>query len=259
MSAPLVTLLTDFGTEDPYVGVMKGVMLARCPELRFVDLSHSIPPQDVELGGFWLERCRHWFPPGTIHLAVVDPGVGTQRSAVVARIDNQIFVGPHAGLLDRTLRVATSAELYVLQPEPLGLVLHSSTFHGRDLFGPVAAELAAGRLLPHQVGVPCQPSRACNISVAPPTPEGSVVFVDHFGNLVSDIDRTHLNSGHYHEVSLLDRCIPLCHTYADVAPGQLLALVSSFDTIEVAQRNGHAAHTLGVGRGTAIRLRTANP
>ena len=144
MQEPLVTLLSDFGTRDGYVGAMKGVILSRAPRARVVDLTHDIAPQDVRAGARALRQAVPWFPSGTIHVAVVDPGVGTSRRPLLVRSQGQLLVGPDNGLL--SLAAATDAEAWVLDRPELFLDELSATFHGRDVFASVAGHLAAGRL-----------------------------------------------------------------------------------------------------------------
>ncbi|HEX7669082.1 MAG TPA: SAM-dependent chlorinase/fluorinase, partial [Polyangiaceae bacterium] len=191
MSRPVIVLLTDFGTVDPFVGVMKGAVLTRCPEATLVDLSHEVPPQAVSEGAFLLERCFRGFPEGSIFVAVVDPGVGTERRALVVSAHRRSFVGPDNGLLAATASLDPEAQAFVIDPNRLGLVVPSHTFHGRDVFAPVAAELAAGRLAAADVGVrtldlspddrPVSVRRVDRV-------EGVVVTVDRFGNLITNID-----------------------------------------------------------------------
>jgi S-adenosylmethionine hydrolase len=255
----LVTLLTDFGTDDPFVGVMKGVILGRCPELRIVDITHAIAPQRVDQAAFWLEKSYPWFPPGTVHLAVVDPGVGTPRAALVACAKQHVFVGPDNGLFTGVLRGDASVRVHRIDPVKLGLSVSSQTFHGRDLFAPVVAEIASGRLPWHAVGPPHE--RPLELDWPEPHCEsgnvrGRVVTIDRFGNLITDIDRGLLVKFSAAVVEVAATTCPLRGTYGDVASGELVAVMGSFDTLEIACRDGSAQSLLQAGPGTAVIVRS---
>ncbi len=258
----IVTLLTDFGTREPFVGVMKGVLLARHPEARLVDLTHEIAPQRVCDGAFWLGLAYPWFAAGTVHLAVVDPGVGSERRALVARADGQLFVAPDNGLLERVRKTAGSFEARAVEPSALGLEVPARTFHGRDLFAPVAGELAAGRLAFEAVGIVVEPL-ATNLLPEPRvsaesggggSAEGEVVLVDHFGNLVTNLEGPALTAIAGARIRLLEREIRLVGTYAELAEGECGALVGSFGQLEVVARDARAATRLGAGPGARVRL-----
>ncbi|MFC1642817.1 S-adenosyl-l-methionine hydroxide adenosyltransferase family protein, partial [Myxococcota bacterium] len=254
----IITLLTDFGIRDPFVGVVKGVLLSRCPTAQLVDLTHGITPQQVDEAGFWLSSCYRWFPPGTVHLAVVDPGVGGARSGLVVGTREHVFVGPDNGLFGRVLAAGTRARAHQIELERLRLPRPSCTFHGRDLFAPVAAEIVAGRLSWDAVG----PIRGDWVALPDSRPRrlgaevhGVVVTVDHFGNLITDIEE-HLLAGIDRPIVLVAGvACPLRTTYSDVAPGELVAMPGSFGTLEVARREGSAALALGLGRGTTVIVR----
>ena len=187
----IITLLTDFGTRDPFVGVLKGVILGRCPTAQLVDLTHAIAPQQLDEANFWLSRCFPWFPPGTLHLAVVDPGVGSGRAGLVVGAHGHLFVGPDNGLFGGVLAADPTACAYQIDVERLRLPKPSRTFHGRDVFAPVAAEIVAGRLSwdlagpPHTecVVLPCARAQRLGAEV-----HGAVTAVDHFGNLITNIE-----------------------------------------------------------------------
>lgn len=254
----IITLLTDFGTADPFVGVMKGVILARFSRAVVVDLCHEILPQDVAQGAFWLSRSYRWFSPGTVHLAVVDPGVGSDRDPIAFAFDDHWFVMPDNGLADATIGRRSSIEARRIRFEALGLPQPSRTFHGRDVFAPAAAELASGRIGLEALGdamelrprLEREPPRA-----APSHIEGEVISVDHFGNLISDIDAELMNSFDAPVVSIGDRTLRVVGTYADAEVGACVALVGSFGTLEVAVRDGNASRTLGLGRGAPLFVR----
>lgn len=271
----VVTLTTDFGLEDPFVGVMKGRIVARFPAARIIDVTHAIAPQRPAEAGFWLSRCFEYFPAGTVHVAVVDPGVGTARRILCVIACGHALLAPDNGLLTPILVRAADAEVFdVAAPglAALGIRRVSATFHGRDIFAPIAAELAAGRIAPSGLGdrlprvaAPQGPdAQAVSAPEAPPLASadssaacglsGSVVTIDHFGNLITDIDAARLASFREARVSIAGRTVPLRRTYGDARPGELLALVNSFDVLEIAEAQGSAAATLGVGRGAAVRV-----
>jgi hypothetical protein len=254
----IITLLTDFGTRDPFVGVMKGVILGRCPAARIVDLSHEVPPQQVPEGAFWLAKVFVWFPSATLHLVVVDPGVGTRRAALVAQACGHLFVAPDNGILAPALARDPHSRAHRIDPELLGLSVPSRTFHGRDVFAPVAAEILAGRLEWDAVGppqtelvpLPTVPARRQGAEV-----RGTVVTVDHFGNLITNIEAEDLADIDDAVVSLETASCPLRGTYGEVSSGELVALVGSFGTLEVALRDGNAERITGLTRGARVVVR----
>lgn len=245
----LITLLTDFGTADGYVAEMKGVLLSTNPMARLVDATHDVPPQDVELARLTLARYWRRFPAGTVHLVVVDPGVGTSRRALAVRSQGMFLVGPDNGVLSPAL-LMPDAKVVEL-PIPAGA---SATFHGRDVFAPAAARLAAGSPL-EALG------SACGEWVIRRTPdvrrtaegdlEGEVIAVDRFGSLI-----TNLLSTRPGVVQVAGRLLALRRSYADADPGGdgLVALTGSSGLIEIAVRNGSASRLLGIGRGARVVL-----
>lgn len=245
----VITLTTDFGTADGYVGEMKGVLSSSAPGVSLVDLSHDIEPQDVDSARLLVDRCWDRFPPGTVHLVVVDPGVGSTRGAIAVECRQRFFVGPDNGVLSSALSQPDAR--VVLLPVPADA---SATFHGRDVFAPAAARLATGADL-SSLGVPF----ASPLVHADPEPLvlpngtvfGEVMHADRYGNAVTNI-RTPVLSGATVEVA--GRVLPLLRTYADVAPGHPLALVGSGGRLEIAVRNGHATRALGLARGGQVVL-----
>ncbi|MHB2015760.1 MAG: SAM hydrolase/SAM-dependent halogenase family protein [Candidatus Xenobia bacterium] len=244
-----VALLTDFGLRDAYVGVMKAVIYGICPQVDFIDLCHEVPPQDVLGGAFVLGTSTRWFPPGTIFVAVVDPGVGTERRAIVVETEMHRFVGPDNGLftwpLRQAKRVIEATEPRFWNPEV------SRTFHGRDVFAPLAGHLACGVDTaqmgsaiqdPVQLTVP-QPHRDAGTLI------GQVLTLDRFGNLITNIERT---PGKRVRVGRIE--IPIVETFGSVKAGGLLALWGSSGHLEVAVNSGDAARVLGAGRGTAVTV-----
>jgi S-adenosyl-L-methionine hydrolase (adenosine-forming) len=255
MPSGIVTLLSDFGTKDPFVGVMKGVISSRFPQATLIDLAHGVAAQDVVEGAFWLERTFRWFPAGTVHLAVVDPGVGSSRAAIALFAHGHFFVGPDNGLL---AGVADGGEARELDPDALDVVDPSPTFHGRDVFAPAAAELARGRPF-SELGAPAR--LAVGRLVPLPRSEGAVVHgvvvsIDRFGNAITNIGRDLVPARarvRAHETDL-----PLVGTYSDLEPGSAGAVLSSFDTVEIACRDGDAASVLRLARGSAVTVMPAD-
>ncbi|MGH8218919.1 MAG: SAM hydrolase/SAM-dependent halogenase family protein [Steroidobacteraceae bacterium] len=256
----VVTLTTDFGLEDPFVGVMKGRILARFPAARLIDLTHAIAPQRPAEAGFWLSRCFEYFPEGTVHVAVVDPGVGTERAIVCAAARGHALIAPDNGLLAPVVARSAGVEVYELgtaRLAALGIREVSATFHGRDIFAPVAAELAAGRLAPAGLGER-RPGLAHPTDAPPAAPpagqpvSGRVVTIDHFGNLVTDIESGRLAGLRDPHATVGGRVVPCRRTYGEARPGELLALINSFDILEIAAAGGSAAATLGIGRGAPV-------
>lgn len=243
-----ITLLTDFGTADGYVAEMKGVLVSLAPKAQILDLSHDIPSHDVESGRLAVARYWRRFPVGTVHLVVVDPGVGSSRAAIAVRSDGRFLVGPDNGVLSPALLIPGARVVSLPVPPDA-----APTFHGRDVFVPAAAALAQGRGLESLGSAHIDP-------VIRRTPEvhrepdgwlrGEVIVIDRFGNAV-----TNLLSLHATEVRVGDRLVPLGATYADVEVGEPVALVGSSGLIEIAVREGDAAASLGLSRGTAVWLR----
>ena len=249
---PLITLLTDFGSADHYVAEMKGVLLSRAPGVTLVDVTHGITPGDVRSAAYILGRTWHRFPSSTIHMVVVDPGVGTSRGALAFTAHEHCFVGPDNGVFTPVLH-DTAVEAVVL-PTPENA---SPTFHGRDVFAPAAAALARGVAL-QALGESFagMPER---LAYTEPhyegkTVVGEVVYIDRFGSLVTNLTTELVPTYATLEVEDLDLG-PLRRTYNDVTAGGLLAYVGSGGAIEIAVRNGSAARRLGVGVGGRVRAR----
>jgi len=258
----IVTLTTDFATRDHYVAAMKGVILCRAPGVSLVDVTHDIARHDIAGGAFVIRQAFHWFPAGTIHLAVIDPGVGGPRRLVAARYADHFFVTPDNGLLSYIDRdFVRQAAHAISRPEWLPPDA-SATFHGRDILAPAAAHLAMGGTLAdfgppvHEIRLlDCTNARA----LADGTISGCVIHVDHFGNLVTNIRAGDLN-GNQAEVHMCGRTIgTLRRTYSDVASGDLLAMIGSSAYLEIAVNGGSAAATLNVARGERVFVRTMKP
>ena len=264
----IITLTTDFGSRDPYVGVMKGVILGINPEALLTDLTHEVEPQNILQAAFLLGKSCRFFPPQAIHLAVVDPGVGSERRAILLNTPRGWFLAPDNGVLSYVLmdggaqpvpreesRVCLPANYraYHLTRSPFWLHPVSSTFHGRDVFAPVAGRLSLGtpplKLGEEVATLTCLP-------VAPPAWEGDrlegrVVHVDRFGNLVTDVPARLLDQSQQIEVKIKGHGIQGLSSYYAQGEG-LLALVGSYDTLEIAAKNSSAAAELGGRIGDAV-------
>lgn len=243
----IITLLSDFGHKDPYVGIMKGVILGICPTARLVDLTHQVSPQDIQEGAFQLVGACRWFPEGTVHLAVVDPGVGSSRRGIAARGKRYFYVGPDNGLL--SLAWDQDEPVKVHQIEHYTLNKLSRTFHGRDMFAPVAAALANGVPLA-EIGAPLgDPVHL----VADDKPR--IVHIDNFGNLITNVRRSAVPD--LESVSVGWRNAPLKETFSGVAEGEILSYWGSLGLLEIAVNGGHAAEHTGIERGSEVRLHRA--
>jgi S-adenosylmethionine hydrolase len=255
----LITLLTDFGSRDAYVGIVKGVVLGICPGARIVDLTHEVPAQAVRLGALLLRSAVGYFPDGTVHLAVVDPGVGSARDPVVVVTPRAFLVGPDNGLLAPAAAALGAPVVRRLAREEFFRRPVSHTFHGRDVFAPVAAHLAAGTppdaLGPELPGL--QPLALPEPRVEPTAVHGEVIYVDRFGNLVTNIDAAALHAFRPQNLSVriaATMVSPLVSSYAAVAPGAPLVLIGSWGTLEVAVRDGNAAAALRAGIATLVTV-----
>lgn len=256
----VITITTDFGHKGPFAAVMKGVILSRFREACVVDLAHDIPAYWPHEAGFWISRSYRYFPAGTVHIAIVDPGVGTGREIIVVEHDRHLFMSPDNGLLASMLNAATDASVYQLRQtslRELHLPEPSVTFHGRDIFAPVAAEIAAGRLRPADVGTLTRqwtPAWIDEPTVYDERVSGVIVTLDAFGNLISNIDQSLVQSFKAPLVVLAGHKFALRPTYGSARPGDYLALINSFGVVEVARAEGSAAAGLGSGRGAPIMV-----
>jgi S-adenosylmethionine hydrolase len=257
----VITITTDFGHQGPFVGVMKGRILTRFPEARIVDLTHEIVVHWPAEAGFWLARSFEYFPPGTVHVAVIDPGVGTSRDIVAVTAHEHVFLAPDNGLLAPIVARHPDAAIIKLDSQQLGVLgIHrpSATFHGRDIFAPVAAELAAGRCLPvdlGQPGGPLVPSWVEDPTVDSAGVTGVVITIDHFGNLITNIDAPLMSRFRQPVIHAGAHTFPLLRTYGDVQPGDYLALINSFGVVEIARAEQSAAESLGLSRGAPVVVR----
>jgi S-adenosylmethionine hydrolase len=239
---------------------MKGVILERFPGARIVDLAHDIPAQWPPEAGFWVRRAYEYFPCGTVHLAIVDPGVGTERDILIVEHDRHIFMAPDNGLLAQLLDNAENSRVYKLDLSRLGkfgILSPSATFHGRDIFAPLAAELASGRTAPMHIGKLTHdwtPGWLDEPTVAANKVSGTIVTIDSFGNLISNIDAEQIAPIKQPLARIGGHELPLLQTYGRAAPGDYLALINSFGVIEVARAEGNAADSLGLERGAPISI-----
>lgn len=247
----LITLLTDFGTADGYVGEVKGVLLSLAPDATVVDITHEISPQDIDHARLTLARVWRRFPKDTVHVVVVDPGVGSMRAALAVSSDGRFLVGPDNGVLSPALLIGGVRAVELALPPGA-----SPTFHGRDVFAPAAAAIARGEPL-EALGVEAtrpllrrtpEPTRRADGAL-----EGEVIMIDRFGNAV-----TNLLAPRGGMVEVASRQIHVRRTYAEVATEMPVAVVGSSGLIEVAVRDGNASRTLGLERGSRVVLRTSS-
>ena len=262
----LITLTTDFGWREPFVGIMKGVMLSRAADLRFVDMAHEVSAFQPIEAGFWMSRALGYFPAGTLHMAVVDPGVGTPRDILVALAEGQALIAPDNGLLAPLSVRGRISRIIRVDPARLvqfGITDISATFHGRDVFAPLAAELASGRCMPDDLG-----AEVTSLSTRgwPATTvradggiEGVIVAADRFGNLISNIESGAVMALSTPTVVIAGLKLPLKRTYGEAAAGDYLGLINSFGVLEVARSRGSAAAGLDLGVGAAISAVPVDP
>jgi S-adenosylmethionine hydrolase len=260
MARPLIALLTDFGTSDHYVGAMKGVMLTICPDATLVDISHDVPPHDVLSGALELAACYRYFPPGTVFLVVVDPGVGSPRYGLAAEIGDYRFVAPDNGVLTAVMAETKPKRIVQLTERRYARATVSRTFEGRDRFAPAAAWLAKG-VDCSTLGRPIQQVQHLDMpaaSVAGDVLTGQVMRVDRFGNLVSNIERRQFDSFRHDAPIKIEAGaheIPrVVNTYAEIDPGVVAALFGSTEHLEIALNGASAAEHMGLKRGDPIRI-----
>ena len=262
----VITLTTDFGSDDHEAGVLKGVIWNIAPHTNIVDLSHDIPPHDILEAALLLGRAASFFPDGTGHVVVVDPGVGTSRRPIAARIANQYFVGPDNGLLtvmlEKALDLPGQVEFVHLDQPQYWLAEVSNVFHGRDIFAPCAAHLALGTPIeslgtkitdPVRLDIP-KPSRTSRGW------QGQVIHIDHFGNLSTNILDTVLNGSQSPRVTIVGRTIQgLVKTFGDRPDGELIALIGTDHDVSISIVNGNAQSDLGVTVGEKVEVVLEQP
>ncbi len=260
----ILTLTTDFGPDGPYVAAMKGVVLGLAPNVQIVDVSHRIAPQNILEGAFVLASILDAFPPETVHLGVIDPGVGTERPLAAVRVAGQWVVAPDNGLIGGVVRQQKPESIWEISNPAVGRSVVSNTFHGRDILAPAAAHLLLGRD-PDQLG----PRRSSVIRLANFEPRADdhgivaeVIFRDAFGNLITNVPSEHL-AGTDPEDWIIElageRVEGLVRTYGERPPGTLVALVGSSGWVEIALVNGDAGRTIGAGPGATVWFRRRQP
>ena len=254
----ILTLTSDFGLQDPYVGIMKSRILQRAPQLQIVDLTHDIAPFAIEAAGYWLYCVQPQFPAGSVHLAVVDPGVGSARAIIVLQAGGQLFVAPDNGLLGLLAQAWPECVAYRVEAEAcarLALPPLSATFHGRDLMAPLAAELAMAGIAPAELGPPHRllPGRLRPARVEPDgSVLGTIAVVDRYGNLLTTISRTAISQIEHPRIQFGALRVRLVRTYAEALPGEPVALINSSDMLELSVREGSAAARLNARAGERV-------
>jgi len=255
----VITLTTDFGTQDWFVGTMKGVILGIHPQAKPVDITHEIAPGDIRAGAFALMAVAPYFPKGTIHVAVVDPGVGSQRSAIAVKTRRAIFIGPDNGVLTWALRQESIVELRLITNDKFLLHPLSRTFHGRDIFAPTAAHLSAGKKF-NQVG----PKINDWVKLPWPAPQqsekfltGEIIHIDRFGNAITNLAQDLLREAEWAMASIIvkrHKLGPPQDCYAAGQPGQAMTTLSSAGFLEIAVNGSSAANQLKLKRGDAVKV-----
>ena len=267
----LITLLSDFGLKDVYVGVMKGVIAQINPRLTVIDLTHEIPPQNLAAARFNLMNAYPYFPVGTVHVAVVDPGVGSHRRGIALQIDAGFLVGPDNGLFSGVLqqtRVLGAVEL--TNPEYWRTAMPSTTFHGRDIFASVGAHLACGVSL-EQLGESIDPKTLVQLAIPPHTPTasgivGCIQYIDRFGNLITNIPGTEVRGKTWSVIvgdsltqRLHHRMIPSSQTYSDRPLKEVVALIGSHGWVEIAVNGGNAQQVLQMDWAAPVEVVVSQP
>lgn len=254
-----ITLLTDFGTSDVYVGVMKGAIASIAPSTQVIDLTHAIPPQNLVSAQFHLMSAYPYFPAGTIHVVVVDPGVGSQRRAIAVELSDGVLVAPDNGVVSGVLSLPGQAvqQVVSLSNQDYWRVANpSQTFHGRDIFAPVAAHLSKGVPL-QELGEAIAPDSLVQLSVGEWQRDGTrlvgnIQAIDHFGNAITTIPAT-VVQGQW-QVQVGDRILPGQTTYAAVEPGEAIGLIGSHGFVEIAVNQGNAQTTLNLTEGDPVMV-----
>lgn len=259
----IITLLSDFGLRDSYVAEMKAVLLSKCPEAKIVDISHEVDKFNIRMGAFLLASAAPYFPKGTVHVAVVDPGVGTKRRPIIAEAKHSYFVGPDNGVLMLAALKESLQHVYVIENQRYMLPKVSKTFHGRDIFAPVAAYLArrcsatdfGKEVSDYTVPDFAKPHLKGNIMF------GEVLHIDDFGNIITNISSKVLKEVGIHEEKFVKieigkqhTTLRLCSTYADVSQGEMLAIVGSHDFLEISLNQDNAARRFKAKSGNSIRV-----
>ena len=258
---PIITLTSDFGISDSYVSQMKGVILSLCPTATLVDISHKVPAQSVMAGALILQTAIDAFPDGTIHVAVVDPEVGTNRRAIAVRTDRAFYILPDNGLVSCVLEKQSFVKAVAMDNPEYHRKEVCSTFHGRDIFSSVAGYLASGVII-DKLGSPADALELLKLpdpAVEADHIAGEILLVDHFGNLITNIPSKDLEQPYMVFCAGMEQPIPLNQTYADVKEGTPVAYIGSMGMLEIAIRKGHAASVLRRAPGDAVRLSLLKP
>jgi S-adenosylmethionine hydrolase len=259
----IVTLLSDFGLKDPYLAEIKAVILSISPEARIVDITHEIEKFNIRMGAFILASAAPYFPPDTVHVAVIDPGVGTKRRPIIVKTEQGFYIGPDNGLLMLAAQKEMITKVYHIFNTKCMLPKVSNTFHGRDIFAPVAARLATG-ILPSEFG-PVIQDYVFPEFAKPKAKKGEMVgetlYIDSFGNIISNISEADINSAGFHEgdslsVKIGGKSLDLrfCSAYGEVSKSTALVLVGGSGFLEVAVNQGSASKVLGAKVGDEFRV-----
>ncbi|HEY3166142.1 MAG TPA: SAM-dependent chlorinase/fluorinase [Candidatus Binatia bacterium] len=258
----LITLTTDFGYQDSFVGIMKGVIAGLNPQVHVVDVTHGIPPQDILAGALTLRHAVRYFPRGSIHVAVIDPGVGSVRRPLLIEWDGNYFIGPDNGVLSLAVENIESTQIVHLSNPAYHLKQTSTTFHGRDIFAPAAAHLslgvpatAFGEPLTNIVRVSLP-----EIARKKRRLEGEIVYIDHFGNLFTNIREHDLTGLPRNKLDIVVRSVTirgLSQNYASAGVGELLAVVNSWDMLEIAVYKDNAQKRIGAKIGDKVEIALA--
>lgn len=262
MVSPPITFLSDFGTTDTFVGVVKGVILGINPEAKIVDLSHDIPSFDIQSAAYALQQASSYFPDGTVHLAVVDPGVGGERKPIVVQAQKGIYVGPDNGIFSYIYEADPKARVFVISARKYRLKDTSPTFEGRDVFAPAAAWISKG-ISPVKMGK--KVARPVRFDIPKPVEgekgkiTGQVIYVDRFGNLITNITRADLKSALLGEDQVVIRIggreiKGLKPYYSGAAPGELAALINSDDHLEIFVFEGSAGTMTGSHKSDIVKV-----
>lgn len=248
---PIITLMSDFGLSDIYVAAMKAVLLRYCRDATLIDVTHNVPRQDILCGSITLERAVDGFPPGTVHLAVVDPGVGTDRRLMIAELNGSTIICPDNGLITWASRMHGRGKMRELTWRPAKF---SNTFHGRDIMAPAAGMIAAG-IAVGKLGKRMDDPVLLDVAPAEAPGDGQIIHIDHFGNATTNIGLDLLETRRASVRVKRRRIGKVKRTYWDVAPGDAVALIGSSGLLEIAVRDGSAAEELKIGVGDAVRVR----